>query len=40
MHRSNLEREFFGVEFHVKNVEKLLIDYINKFLRGMNVIHG
>ena len=40
MHKSNLKREFFGVEFHVKNVEKLLIDYINEFLRGMNVIHG
>ncbi len=32
MNLTNLEREFFGIEFQIKNVKKLLIEHVDKLL--------
>ena len=39
MYRPYFKGELFGVELHVKNIKKLLIDDINERRRGMNVVN-
>lgn len=37
---ADFKREFLRVKFHVKNVKKLLIDYINEPFRRMNIVNN
>lgn len=40
MNLTNLEREFFGIEFQIKNVKKLLIEHVDKLLWSMHIINS
>lgn len=36
---ANFKRQFFGIEFKIEHIQKLLIKHVNELFRNMNIIN-